>query len=216
MAKAQGAAHGEMSAAEFAATLNVSRETLQRLERYAETLRKWQRAINLVGGDSLKDLWRRHMLDSAQLADHVPESASVITDLGSGAGFPGLVLSILLERPVHLIEASGKKTAFLREAARVSGAAAEVHHGRIEDLRPWPSDLVVARALAPLDRLLDYAEPFLRGGGRDAACLFLKGSTAEEELTESSKSWNMSVERFESVSDPTGIILRLKDIARDG
>lgn len=205
-----------MSAAEFAATTNVSRETLLRLETYVAHLLKWQAAINLVGADSLADVWRRHILDSAQLADYIPPDASTLTDLGSGAGFPGLVLAIMLDRPVRLVEASGKKAAFLREVARLTQAPAIVHHGRIEKADTWSSDVVLARALAPLTLLLDYAEPFLRPAGEGATCIFLKGARAEEELTEASESWTMTVERFQSVSDPTGIILRIRDIARDG
>ena len=206
----------EMTVDEFAATANVSRETMVRLEIYASLLMKWQGSINLVGADSLRDIWRRHMLDSAQLAAHIPQGADVITDLGSGAGFPGLVLSIMLDHPIRLVEASGKKAAFLREAVRLTKAPAIVHHCRIERMEAWESDVVVARALAPLTLLLDYAEPFLRDAGKEAACIFLKGARAAEELTEASKSWTMSVERFQSVSDPTGIILRLRDIVRDG
>jgi 16S rRNA (guanine527-N7)-methyltransferase len=206
----------EMSAEEFAAIVNVSRETLDRLEAYASLLEKWQGAINLVGADSLKDIWRRHMLDSAQLATHIPANAAVITDMGSGAGFPGLVLSITLDRPVQLVEAAGKKAAFLREAVRLTEAKAVIHHGRLERADAWSSDVVVARALAPLTSLLDYAEPFLRDVGNDATCIFLKGGRVAEELTEASKSWTMAVERFQSVSDPTGTVLRIRDIARDG
>ncbi len=200
----------------FAAATNVSRETLARLEAYAALLVRWQSAINLVGGDTLKDLWRRHMLDSAQLAPHIPAEARCITDIGSGAGFPGLVLAILCGIPVHLIESAGKKATFLREVARLTGAPVTVHHGRIENQTPWPSDVVTARALAPLSMLLEYAAPFLSLAGDGARCLFLKGARAEEELTEASKSWNMTVERFQSVTDPTGVILRIGDIARDG
>jgi 16S rRNA (guanine527-N7)-methyltransferase len=206
----------DMSADEFAAAADVSRETLERLEVYSSLLVKWQGAINLVGADSLADIWRRHMLDSAQLADYIPRDAAVITDLGSGAGFPGLVLSIILDRPVHLVEASGKKAAFLREVVRLTNAPAIVQNRRIERGEAWQSDVVVARALAPLALLLEYAEPFLQGAGTEAACLFLKGVRVEEELTEVSKSWTMKVERFQSVSDPSGIILRIRDIARDG
>ena len=205
-----------MSAEEFATSADVSRETMERLELYVSLLVKWQEAINLVGGDTLADVWRRHMLDSVQLAQYIPSGDDVITDLGSGAGFPGLVLSIVLGRPVHLVEAAGKKAAFLREVARLTQAPAIVHHGRIEAQDVWPSDIVVARALAPLSLLLDYAEPYLSKAGPGSACLFLKGGRAEEELTEASKSWTMAVDRFQSVSDPTGLILRLRDIVRDG
>jgi 16S rRNA (guanine527-N7)-methyltransferase len=187
---------------------------LDRLEAYAGLLRQWQSAVNLVGADTLDDLWRRHMLDSAQLTAHIPENGD-ITDFGSGAGFPGLVLSIMLDRPVHLVESIGKKAAFLREAARITGAHATVHLGRIEDQDIWPAPIITARALAPLDLLLDYAEPYYRLAGADACCLFLKGARAEEELTEAAKNWTMAVERFSSVSDPKGVVLRFRDIARD-
>lgn len=199
----------------FAAAADVSRETLERLDAYAALLRQWQSAVNLVGADTLNDLWRRHMLDSIQLTAYLPDQG-VITDLGSGAGFPGLALSIALDRPVHLIESIGKKTAFLREAARVTKAPATVHSGRIEDQEAWPSDIVMARALAPLDLLLDYAEPFCEKAGPEACCLFLKGARVEEDLTEATKNWRMNVERFDSRSDPNGVILRIRDITRDG
>lgn len=198
----------------FAEAVDVSRETLQRLEAYADVLTQWQSAINLVGADTLDDLWRRHMLDSAQLVSYIP-AEGVITDFGSGAGFPGLVLSILLDRPVHLVESIGKKAAFLREAARVTGAQATVHLGRIEDQAPWSGDVITARALAPLALLLDYMEPYYRKAGANACCVFLKGARADEELTEALKSWTMTVERFPSISDPKGVILRIRDIARD-
>ena len=204
-----------MSKAEFAAAADVSRETLQRLDAYAGLLRQWQSAVNLVGGDTLDDLWRRHMLDSAQLATHLP-TQGVITDFGSGAGFPGLVLAILLDRPVHLVESVGKKAAFLREAARLTDAPATIHQGRIEDQPPWPSEIITARALAPLDLLLDYAAPYHQQAGEHACCFFLKGARAEEELTDALKNWTMRVERFPSVSDPKGVILCIRDIVRDG
>ena len=178
-------------------------------------LRQWQSAINLVGADTLDDLWCRHMLDSAQLVSHMPEQG-VITAFGSGAGFPGLVLAIMLDRPVHLIVSVGKKAAFRREAARLTGAHATVHLGRIEGQAAWSSDIITARALAPLDLLLNYVAPYYQQAGRNACCLFLKGVRVEEELTEASKSWTMTVERFPSVSDPKGVILRIRDIVRDG
>jgi 16S rRNA (guanine527-N7)-methyltransferase len=199
----------------FAEAANVSRETLERLDAYAALLRQWQAAVNLVGADTLDDLWRRHMLDSAQLARYIPPDG-IITDLGSGAGFPGLVLSILLDRPVNLVEATGKKAAFLREVVRITGSTATVHHGRIEDLAPWASDIVTARALAPLGLLLEYAAPYLLRAGAGGQAFFLKGARADEELTEASKRWTMKVERFDSVTDPQGVILHIQDIVCDG
>ena len=148
-----------------------------------------------------------------QLARFIPKSPCVITDLGSGAGFPGLLLSILLDTEVNLVDSSGKKIAFLREAARVTDANVVLYQGRIENLLLPKSDLVTARALAPLDKLLDLAAPVLSPSGR---CLFLKGARAEEELTDARKEWKMTVERFPSATNANGVILSIRDIARDG
>ena len=202
---------------EFAATCNVSRETLQRLERYAEALVKWQRSINLVAASSLNDLWCRHMLDSAQLLPYLPSHVGCLVDMGSGAGFPGLVLAILGVRSVHLVEADVRKCVFLAEAARAAGLELGrnpiLHRSRIEDMRDLRADVVTARACAPLGQLLAYAEPFLDAS---SICLFLKGARVEEELTEAAKTWRMEVERFPSLSDPSGTILRMKQVARAG
>ena len=197
----------------FAEKTNVSRETLRRFRSYADLLVNWQASINLVSENTLKDLWRRHIWDSVQLARFIPKSPCVITDLGSGAGFPGLLLSIFLDTEVNLVDSSGKKIAFLREAARVTDANVVLHQGRIENLLLPKSDLVTARALAPLDKLLDLAVPVLSPSGR---CLFLKGARAEEELTDARKEWKMTVERFPSATNANGVILSIRDIARDG
>ena len=202
-----------LTAEQFAEKVNVSRETLGNLQRYADLLVKWQKSINLVSGDTLNDLWCRHFWDSAQLVPLVPTDARVLMDIGSGAGFPGLVLAIMLDIEVNLVESSGKKVAFLREAARVSGARVKLHHGRIERLSLPKSDLITARALASLDRLVEFAVPNLRPHG---SCLFLKGARAEEELTEALKKRSMTVERIQSATDPKGVILSIRDISRDG
>lgn len=204
-----------MPAEAFGKRANVSRETLDRLKAYVDLLLRWQQRINLIGRSTVTDLWRRHVLDSAQLADYVPDHAAVITDLGSGAGFPGLVLAIVLGRETHLIESNRRKCVFLSEAVRETGAPAKVHHGRIEDIEPWPSDVITARALAPVARLLEYAHPFLSpASGRDPICLFLKGARAEEELTEARKQWNMDVERHASASGEAGAVLRIGGVSR--
>ena len=195
----------------FQAATNVSRETLERLERYAALLRRWQRAVNLVAASTLPDLWRRHMLDSAQLLDLVPRRPCRLADLGSGAGFPGLVLAIMGVGEVELIESDARKCAFLREAVRITGAPARAHHGRIEDVRDGRFDVVTARGLAPLSELLGYAQALLAPGG---VALFLKGRRLEEELTEVRKAWKMTLERFASISAPGGSILRIREIIR--
>jgi 16S rRNA (guanine527-N7)-methyltransferase len=202
-----------LTAEQFAEKVNVSRETLDRLQSYADLLIKWQKSINLVGGDTLNDLWRRHFWDAAQLAPLVPPDTRVIMDFGSGAGFPGLVLAIMLDVEVNLVESSGKKVAFLREAARICDARVKLHQGRIEKLSLPKSDLITARALAPLTQLLEFATPHLEPHG---ICLFLKGARAEEELTEATKKQSMMVERIQSATDPNGVILSIREISRDG
>ena len=200
-----------LSPQSFQAATNVSRETLARLERYAALLRRWQKAVNLVAASTLPDLWRRHMLDSAQLLGLVPKRPCRLADLGSGAGFPGLVLAIMGVGEVVLIESDARKCAFLREAIRATGASARVREGRIEQLCDGSFDVVTARALAPLSELLGYARALLAPGG---TALFLKGRRLEEELTEARKAWKMNLERFASISAPGGSILRIRESSR--
>ena len=209
-----------LTAEAFRAAANVSRETLERLERYAALLEKWNRAINLVARGSLVDLWRRHMLDSAQLWPLLPTVRGRprrILDLGSGAGFPGLVLAIMgvPERgaEVHLVESDEKKAAFLREAARIAEAPVTLHVQRIESLATFPVDAVTARACAPLPRLLDYAAPFLGNypsGAMAPLGLFLKGRDIDRELTEVPEKWKMRVDLISSRTDPAARIVRIK------
>jgi 16S rRNA (guanine527-N7)-methyltransferase len=201
-----------LTAEGFAEIVSVSRETLARLEAYAELLTRWSARINLIGRDTIADLWRRHILDSAQLRRLVPERARSMIDLGSGAGLPGLVLAVLGVPGVELVEADSRKSAFLREAVRITEADAMIRPCRIEAVPRHPVDVVTARACAPLDRLLGLAEPFL---APDSVCLFLKGERIEEELTLARKNWTMAVSISESRSDPRGVILRLQQVARE-
>ncbi|HEX9321019.1 MAG TPA: 16S rRNA (guanine(527)-N(7))-methyltransferase RsmG [Xanthobacteraceae bacterium] len=191
----------------------VSRETAQRLDRFVELLLKWQRISNLIADSSVRHVWSRHIADSLQLLPLAPDARTWI-DLGSGAGFPGLVLACALAdtagAAVHLVESNAKKAAFLREAARVSGAAAIVHHGRAEDLIPaWqdPVDVVTARALAPLFVLVGLAAPVVKRG---AKALFLKGQDVEVELTEATKCWNIEAAILPSRTDPRGRIIEIR------
>lgn len=198
-----------MTRADFSARIPTSAEVLDRLSLYADLLVKWQARINLVGPSTLPALWERHMLDSAQLAGHLP--AGPVLDLGSGAGFPGLVLAIMRRGPVHLVESDSRKCAFLREVARLTAADAVIHNVRIESLSPFPVAAITARALAPLAKLLEMAEKFL---SPEVHCLFLKGRGSEEELTEAGKDWMMTVERVPSLADPSGQILHLREVYR--
>jgi 16S rRNA (guanine527-N7)-methyltransferase len=191
----------------FAAATNVSRETLNRLQIYADLLTKWNARINLVGPTTLPDLWRRHLLDSAQLVPMLPDGTRTIVDLGSGAGLPGFVLAALTQDrgiTVHLIEADSRKCVFLREAARLTGVSVEVHPTRFEATPPMLADVVTARALAPLPALLSHAKRFLAPGG---TCLFLKGSQSTTELREAGRAWTIRVTERPSASDPSGVIL---------
>lgn len=196
----------------FAKLTGVSRETLDRLAKYVELLNSWTRRINLVGRNTLGDVWRRHILDSAQLFPLIPREARRLVDLGSGAGLPGLVLAIMGVPEVHLIESDGRKAEFLREALRVTATPAIVHAERIDRVPGFAADIVTARALAPLPELLAISERFL---GPQTLCLFLKGRMVEEELTEAAKAWHIRPNRQPSLTDPSGCILRLEAIARD-
>lgn len=196
---------------------NVSRETLARLKALIGLLEDWNQRHNLVSRDSFADVWRRHVLDSAQLAGFVPESARRLVDLGSGAGFPGLVLALMLaDRPgfqMVLYEATRKKCDFLTAAAERIGAAVEVRNNRIEDAPPEIFDVVSARACAPLPRLLQYA---LRFQGPKTRNLFLKGQNVGAELSESRRYWSMRVNQHPSRSDASGTILVIEGLRRAG
>lgn len=192
------------------AETGITNLVLERLMAYATLLEKWQKHKNLVSGKTLAHMWRRHYLDSAQLEPLIPRGPEPVLDLGSGAGFPGLVLAVMGVAPVHLVESEGKKCAFLAEANRITGANAIIHHSRIEELEPLKARAVVSRACAPLPQLLEYAKPLMKPGG---ICLFLKGNKVGDELTESEKGWTMSVTRIDSRSDPSGTILKIEEIS---
>ena len=199
-----------MTPEDFAAATGVSRETLARFRLYAALLTKWQRAVNLIGKSTEADIWERHFLDSAQLYSHLSEKPGLV-DLGSGAGFPGAVLAAMGARDVHLVESDGRKCAFLRELDRQLGLGMTIHETRIDHLTPWKASSLTARALASLAKLLDMAEEFLDS---ETVCLFLKGETVDQELTEALKGWNMTVSRLASRTSPTSVILRLTRVER--
>jgi 16S rRNA (guanine527-N7)-methyltransferase len=189
----------------------VSRETYSALNAFAALLMRWNHTVNLISRQDEPHLWPRHIADSLQLVPLTPPGTQRGIDLGSGAGFPGLVLSIATGIPFDLIEADLRKAAFLREAARTTGAPATVHPVRAETATVPPAPLVTARALAPLPDLLTLAAPLLAAGG---TCLFLKGANAASELTAAAAEWHMRVERVPSQTAPHACILRISDIAR--
>ena len=195
----------------------VSRETEARLDRFVELLLQWQAKTNLVAPSTLPHLWTRHIADSLQLLTLAP-SAKVWVDLGSGGGFPGVVLACALADTsgavVHLVERNARKAAFLREALRVAGARGVVHGKRIEDIvdsLAGPIDCVTARALAPLHQLIGFAEPLARRG---AKAFFLKGQDVGAELTEATKYWNIEPILHSSLTGGQGWIVELDSIAR--
>ncbi|MBX9699652.1 MAG: 16S rRNA (guanine(527)-N(7))-methyltransferase RsmG [Acetobacteraceae bacterium] len=192
------------------ARLDVSRETEQRLREYLALLRRWNARINLVADAPETEHWRRHVVDSAQLAPLLPAQPGPLVDLGSGGGLPGLVLALVTGRETHLIESDRRKAAFLLEAARHLGlGTVTVHPLRIEHARPPPAMVLTARALAPLADLMPHARRLLAPGG---VALFPKGRSAESELTAVSPDWTMRVERFPSRTEPAATILRLTEI----
>jgi 16S rRNA (guanine527-N7)-methyltransferase len=201
----------------------VSRETLERLDRFVELLLTWQHTTHLIARSTVAHLWTRHIADSLQLLNLAPD-AHVWVDLGAGAGFPGLVIACALAgRPgarVHLIESNRKKAAFLREAQRLTAVPASVHAMRIEEFAAsfdGPADVVTARAVAPLKSLLDQCFPLLGKSG--AMGLFPKGQNAELELREVRESpmmgaWTMNATLMPSRTDPAGRIVLIRDVER--
>ena len=198
-----------LTAQGFADVLGVSRETLERLRAYVDLLARWNARINLVSAASLSDVWRRHILDCAQLIRHLHPGMRVLVDLGSGAGLPGLILGILGMPVIHLIDADRRKAAFLREAARVTGTPSMVHATRIESVPPFAADVVTARALAPLTQLLERSTPFI---AENTVCFFLKGRGLQDELTAARQKWIMRTQLLASLADPTGHILRVEGL----
>ena len=236
---------------DFARDAGVPRETLSRLSTYVNLLIEWNQRLNLVAPSTIPDVWRRHVWDSAQLAPLIPAHARTIVDLGSGAGFPGMVLAILLDTPslpslrsasppqagaksftnafpppvqrgrgtaakaaveggsrltVHLIESTQKKCRFLEEVAAATNAPVKVHPTRAEDVKGLKADVITARAVAPLDRLLALAHPFFTPA---TIGVFLKGRSLNDELTRATESWRFESSRIPSRSDPSGTILRV-------
>ena len=194
------------------AVADLPNETRLRLDCFADLLARWNRRINLIAPRDMPNLWTRHIEDSLQLVPLIPPGAAV-TDLGSGAGFPGLIIAVCTGNPVILVESDTRKASFLREAARETGTRTTIVNARIEDALIPPAPIVTARALASLPLLLEWAVPLLRP---DGVCLFPKGRRAEDELTDAAATWHMTVARTPSRTDPDGVILALSHIRRVG
>ena len=201
---------------DFIQAFDVSRETGARLEVYADCLREWQRAINLVSPTTINDLWQRHFADSSQVLAHIGDSQT-FADLGSGAGFPGLIIAIMTHeqknRSIQLIESNGKKCAFLRHVARQTGVTVEIIEARIETLSEKPTlapvDCITARALAPLGKLLNYAAPLF---AENTKALFLKGKDVGREIKDAETNWCFEFDLHQSKTDPEGQIVEIRNL----
>ena len=194
--------------------LDVSRETLAALQQFEQLVRRWNSAINLVSKSTLTDFWSRHILDSAQIFSLSPRNAVSWADLGSGGGFPGIVVAILAKQlqpdlRVTLVESDLRKATFLRQAAQTLSLPVSVCSARIESIDPLQADVVSARALAPLTGLLAYADQHLAAGG---IAIFPKGARFAEELAEARKSWAFDVDVQPSHSDSDAAILVIRNI----
>lgn len=193
----------------------VSRETAARLDAYAGLLLRWNARINLIAPGDAAQFRQRHVEDSLQLLPLLPPGTDPAADLGSGGGLPGMVLALAEPgRPWHLVESDRRKAAFLQSVAgELAAANVTIHPKRIEDVALPPLGLLTARALAPLETLLGYAERLLAPHG---AALFPKGRTVEAELTRAAATWTMTTERFPSRTDPSSTLLRITGIRRVG
>jgi 16S rRNA (guanine527-N7)-methyltransferase len=200
-----------LTAKQVGVQLDVSRETLERLEIYVELLLKWQCAINLIGPRTVADVWGRHVLDCGQLMRYIPKDRSPVVDIGSGAGLPGLILAIMGVPDVKLVESDSRKCTFLREAARITKTPVEIVESRIEHLKNIAAGVVTARALAPLTTLTELSQSVTK---RNTIYLFLKGKDLKNELTDLKKNWKMNWEVHPSVTNPDGSILKMESVAR--
>ena len=188
----------------------VPRETAERLQQFAALLQKWTKSINLVSQRDRDHLWPRHIGDSLRFVPLIPAGTPRGMDLGSGAGFPGLVVALASGIPFDLIEADSRKAAFLIEAQRVTGAPVQVHCTRIEELSLPRVPLITARALAPLPALVAHAHRLLAPGG---TALFAKGARVGDEIAQAEKHWRMNMKRFDHGSDAGSTILAVTEIA---
>jgi 16S rRNA (guanine527-N7)-methyltransferase len=192
----------------------------QKLNEYKNLLVKWQKKINLISSSTLEDIEKRHFADSAQLYSFIPENAGVLVDLGSGAGFPGMVLALLDQTnpdkqnkmDIHLIESDLRKAAFLQEVARICQVQVHIHRQRIEQIKDLKADVITSRALAPLSVLMTYSIPFLK---KESVCLFLKGEKSAKEIQEAEKKYRMNMKEIPSSVYENGVILKISEIKNE-
>jgi len=196
--------------------MNVSRETQVKLDLYLDLLRKWNSKINLISKSSLQDAVNRHFDDSMQVAALAPVDAFTWADFGSGGGFPGAVVAIVLrdvspKLKLTLVESDQRKAAFLRTVSRETKVPMTVLTQRVEDVLPLNSDVVSARALAPLPILFDFAERHLAQTGK---AFFMKGKNWKDDLETAQNQWNFRWEVHKSVTNPEAVILEIGELCR--
>ena len=200
----------------FSSHVFVSRETYEKLSVFENILIKWQNSINLISRSTIKSIWTRHFLDSAQLYKFVRNLEGNIIDFGTGAGFPGMVLAIMGKKNIHLVEADFKKCVFLKEIAMLTETDITIHNCRIENLSFINVDLITSRALASLSKLIDYVEIFINkslGEKQELPkLLFLKGKSYYSEVIELSKNKKISFKEYPSITDRNGRILYINRV----
>lgn len=196
--------------------VNVSRETIDKLQSYERLLKHWTQAINLISKSTETEIWPRHFLDSAQFWNLRPENCEYWLDLGTGGGFPGLVVAVIAseldpEMRFGFVESDARKASFLLKAGHELGIKPKIHIARAESLEPQSASVVSVRAMAPVQKLLGYARRHMAEGGLS---LFAKGENHETELTEAQKYWKFDVQKVPSITDASGTILKIKGITR--
>lgn len=196
--------------------IDVSRETYTGLETFQNMVLEWNNKFNLISKSSAEDIWNRHILDSLQLLKFINDKAEKLYDFGSGAGFPGMVLAIAIKDifpnlKVSLMESIRKKTTFLNEVKTKLNLDVDIYNERVENLKLPKADIITSRAMASLEKLLNYAYPFCK---KETELLFLKGKTWEDEIKTALIKWKFDYEAFESITDKDGKILFIKNIRR--
>lgn len=199
-------------------TYNVSRETFSKLEIYHKSLLEWQNRFNLVSKNSLDDAWNRHFIDSVQLVRYIPENANSLLDMGSGAGFPGMVLAILFSDKTPylkttLVESINKKTLYLNHVKEITSTNVEIINGRVEQIKNRKFDVITSRAMTSLSDLFGYAYPLLNPKG---LCIFPKGKSWHEEVDMAKNNWNFNFKVFDSETSEEGKILLINNLALRG
>jgi len=189
--------------------ISISHETFEKLSAYHDLLLKWQSKINLISNDTIKDVWRRHFLDSLQLLPYIDNKEKTIVDLGSGAGFPAMALAVAGFQNVRLVESDIRKSAFLREVVRITETKATIHNCRIEDVKIEKIDIVTSRACASLDKLLHLIYDKI---SHETICLFHKGKNYSMEFEEASKNWQYDISATPSIVDSEGVIVKISNL----